>query len=403
MSVINQMLKDLDNRQHQPQTEKTAYPKIDDGAGIPENNAKKKFALGFALLVLMALALTWSLDLFGLKPRLFDSGTAPETETRIQAPVTQIPKKLEQAAKTDKKNLVLAQQIETQALSTAGQSEQSELAFSQDKAESTAQLTNNQTAEQPDPLAQSKAQTINAAQPSVQTTQQSEPVKSLQATDNKPTVQPKQTQPVSDNRADAYLAIQPTQESSEDIAKTRLNQAKALLNKGQFVQAEQLLQTALSLDPQLHSARITLMSIRYGEQNYPAALAILQQGIQAYPEHLPYRLLAGQILLEINQPQVAWNLIKTQTPEPALNTQFYQFKASLAQQLEYWSSALENWQILLELSPNQAKWQLGAAISAEKNQLIAQAITHYQTALNLGGLSPASQAFAQQKIVRLTP
>ncbi|KMT66033.1 hypothetical protein [Catenovulum maritimum] len=228
----------------------------------------------------------------------------------------------------------------------------------------------------------------------------SEPNKPSKKVNNTANSQPKQK---STAPAKAKVSIAATTKTPEEIAQNKFNQAKEALSKGLFVKSEQLLKQALNLKPDFHQARITWMSIRYGEQNYPSALSILQQGIQAYPEHLDYPFLAARILTEIEQPDAAWQLIANRTPEISMHSDFYQFKALLAQQTENWQPALTTWQELLGLNPNQSNWLLGAAIAADQIDKTQDAIHYYQLALSHSGLSQASLEFAQQRLLEIQP
>ncbi|MCU4675059.1 tetratricopeptide repeat protein [Catenovulum sp. 2E275] len=404
MSVINQMLKDLDKRQQPPEVINTDYPTIDsEKQQLSSKNINLKWLL-FALLILISAFVYWYLihtSNHVLPPKthqVIETVSAPLEDKPLQQSVpstkdnanpTQEPQSILSQPTVSRINQDIEQPVATtsQKLPTLGELH-SQKAHTVQK-QTVAQKSNHQRATQQikeqhsTPVEQSPVQIEKTTQKVQTTSTQTAPVENTQ-------------------NSSPYLAIKPTQTSNIDIATNQLNQAIALLDKGQFIKAEQLLHSALNLNPELHQARITLMSIRYGEKNYPSALAILQQGIESFPEYLAYRLLAANILLEIDKPQVAWSLIKDQTPNPQQEHTFYQFKASLAQQLQHWPIALTSWQQLLVVNPQNAKWQLGAAIAAEQTKNQTLAAKHYQLALELPGLSQASREFAQQKITRLS-
>lgn len=424
MSVINQMLKDLDKRQSQQDENKLDYPKIPETQG--QTTASKQtpwylwLIISLSVLTLLGLTLTNWLK----KPETtevqtnstqIDStsvGTDETSHQQKQLKQTLVPavahqsaaKKQPSNAKQElttnddtQANTAAASKTNHQSIANARSANQSESSGSE---HISAADTQTPTTGEPAKVEQNAPLVKNTKQATIS---QSEPEQSKPEQTGADKAIPIHSQKASAPKNGGFMSINPTQQSNPKIAQNKLEQAKALLDKGRFVKAEQLLQSALTLQPDLHKARITWMSIRYGEQNLPAALAVLQQGIKNYPEHLPYRLLAARILLEMNKPQVAWTLVENQHPAINSNASFYQFKASLAQQLNLPKQALKNWQALLQINPAQANWQLGAAIAAEQSAQPEQAVMHYQKAFNLSGLSQASRQFIQQKLASLAP
>ncbi|WAJ70058.1 tetratricopeptide repeat protein [Catenovulum adriaticum] len=423
MSVINQMLKDLDKRQSNQADPGVDYPKI---PVQPEQTAASKNRYWLFAIISLVIVITGLGIANWLKQPESTQPSHPLAEMNNRDITSQAPEKTslkpltikdentqQNLAKAAKKALVPA--VMYQAAQTSKQEPPSSI-------QNPDQNSNSQASLKTDPIVNtsSNASENNPVQQNDISANNTETVKNTAKNTTPPATDDAfvninnqlktSTQAATDNinkasnqQDDRFMSINPTQQSNTKIAHNKLEQAKALLDKGQFVKAEQLLQSALTLQPDLHKARITWMSIRYGEQNLPAALAVLQQGIKSYPDHLAYHLLAARILLEMDKPDLAWTLIENQHPPISSNTGFYQLKASLAQQLNLAKQALKNWQALLSINSMQANWQLGAAIAAEQAELPAQAIIHYQKAFNLGGLSKASRQFIQQKLASLQP
>lgn len=431
MSVINQMLKDLDKRQSEQDDPGVDYPKITEPpAKMAAPN--KRFWLLLGMIVLIIIIVTgsgiahWLTQPKSIQPNAL---IAESNNSQASSQITQttpdgsVARDVNRQQNTTHSNKTLVPAVALQATSKNGlkstnanqnttqnttqnsiQSSNTQAAL---KTTSTVNTSSNTSENKPTQPNNSSANTTAAVESTTTNNKQVVTNNGLDSINNQQKT-PNQAATVNANKASnqqdkRFMSINPTRQSPPKIAANKLEQAKALLDKGQFVKAEQLLQSALTLQPELHEARITWMSIRYGEQNLPAALAVLQQGIKSYPQHLPYRLLAARILLEMNKPDIAWTLIENQQPTTDTNTGFYQFKASLAQQLNLTKQALQNWQILLSINPTQASWQLGAAIAAEQAKRPEQAIIHYQKAFNLGGLSKASRQFIQQKLASLQP
>lgn len=382
MSVINQMLKDLDSRQQQNNSaDGQDYPQIP--AHAAEQKPSKRAVIWSLLIVVIILYAIWM-----FWPHIQQQFTQAPQESAIQPTIPD-----EQTTSTSSQSNSVEQVIEpVETVQAAKPTQTISATLAKPVAEKpTTALTQAKTAAAP--TAESQVNTEVLANKPAQLQAKTQPTKAeLPATKVE--------------KQASSLQIQNTQKSPEEIAYGKYERAQDLLNKGQFITAEQQLISALQLKNDLHQARVLLVSMFYGGQNTAKALATLKQGIQAYPDYWDYRFIAARILNEQNQAQAAWQVLASvpNTGDIAgYHTNMFQFKANLAQQLQYWQEAYQVWQTLLTLNPSHAKWHLGAAISAEQQGEKQLALQHYQTVANQGGVSSASGKFVEQKIAELQP
>ncbi|WP_111978321.1 tetratricopeptide repeat protein [Algibacillus agarilyticus] len=197
--------------------------------------------------------------------------------------------------------------------------------------------------------------------------------------------------------AKPIFSMRPTEKSADELARKALDKGNEAYNRGRFSLAEIEYKKALSIKPALHEARAQWVGLLYGEKNHQKALNILQRGIKNYPEHTGYRLLAARVWLSIEQPHSALNVLLNHTPQERA-IEYYQLSAALAQQTMQWSLALQNWQALLLNNQPQGQWLLGAAIAFEKLGKAKEADKHYKQALTVGGLSQSSLEFIKLKL-----
>ncbi|MER2490632.1 tetratricopeptide repeat protein [Catenovulum sediminis] len=378
MSVINQMLKDLDKRQSNETEVQADYPKISPNS----EQQKRRPSVSFIIVVVLLVAIS----------AYFWLTTQPVTERKEIIPTTiEAPTQASNQAALQKSSpattVVSSQSTDNQPTDTTTE-QQTVIRPSIIKAQTAAQAQQKET-----PVT-TKASTAAQKRTAQETTAAN--INQPQTADNK--MATKTSQQSTKTVKNSHISIAPTKASDEEIAQAKLKQAKALLNKGHFAKAESLLNDAIALKPDLHEARITLVSMRYGEQNPQAALALLQQGIQNFPDNPEYALLAARILLEQNRAELAWQVLQNQPPSIVMHPQFYQFKASLAQRREDWSSAYQIWQQLLDLNPQQGAWLLGAAIAADQLDKTDSAIPLYKQALNSAQLSEASLTFIRERL-----
>ncbi|WP_016954602.1 tetratricopeptide repeat protein [Catenovulum agarivorans] len=383
MSVINQMLKDLDSRQHQGKSaDNQDYPQIPaQTAQQPQSKRKLIWSLLAVIVLVYAVWMFWP----QIQQQFPQLSQIKQTEVTAPVATTQNDTKPAAPVAVAKPQKIISATLATPAAPTASNSANAK--------------QQNTPGAQPSKLALPPAQPVNK-QPQA-TSQKVQNVKPTvpTATAVEPPAQPADKKPSS-------LQIQNTQKSPEEIAYNKFERAQDLLNKGQFITAEQQIISALQLKNDFHQARILLVSMLYSGQNTSKALATLKQGIQQYPKHWDYYFIAARILNEQNQASAAWQVLSS-VPNigevASYHTNMFQFKANLAQQLELWQPAYQVWQTLLTLNPSHAKWHLGAAICAEKAGEKTIALQHYQTVANQGGVSAASNKFVENKIMELQP
>ncbi|REL28168.1 hypothetical protein DXX93_17425 [Thalassotalea euphylliae] len=220
---------------------------------------------------------------------------------------------------------------------------------------------------------------------------------------------PEHSQP---NAVKPSLTIARKQLSSAQLAAQKINQAEQAMAAQQGEQAEQLLQDALLLVPNNKQARKQLAAIWFARGNNQAAVNLLNQGISLSPLESDFRLMKGKILLQGYQRSQFQNPAQdsplltqaydTLVAQPDVSQVEYQaLLASVAQQLNQLPAATNAYQQLVTLQPNQAKWQLGLATVLDQASRFNNALAAYQQALAIGGLSTQSRQFAEQRIKEL--
>ncbi|REL31819.1 tetratricopeptide repeat protein [Thalassotalea euphylliae] len=212
------------------------------------------------------------------------------------------------------------------------------------------------------------------------------------------------------------LTIARKQLTSAQLAVQKVNQAERAMAEKEGQKAEQLLQDALLLAPENKNARKQLAAIWFARGANQAAMNLLNQGISLSPNEPDFRLMKAKILLknhQQNQAQSASQLSAQTSPQltQAFETlvalanvpqvEYQSMLATVAQQYQQLSAAVSAYQQLVLLQPNQAKWYLGLAIAFDQSSQFNDALNAYQQALAVGGLSLQTQQFAQQRMTEL--
>ncbi len=206
--------------------------------------------------------------------------------------------------------------------------------------------------------------------------------------------------PVAVNKS--TLKISRKQLSPRELAKQKLIRAEQALTNNDISQAETLFEDVLLVMPEHKSARKQLAALWFGRQAYSDALNLLSQGIDISPNDNEFRLMKARVYLQQNRVQQAFATLNTMPGvNEVVNVEYQSLRATTAQQLNEFSFAAQAYQILVSIEPSAARWWLGLAVAHDSNSEFEQASNAYQMALNKSGLSGSAETFARQRIIEL--
>lgn len=106
------------------------------------------------------------------------------------------------------------------------------------------------------------------------------------------------------------------------------------------------------------------------------------------------RILLARAQLQSGQTQAAVATLAQRRPLLARDPGYHALLAATYQQTGQWRESAEVYRQLVDLRPQQAPWQLGLAIALEQLEQPQQAAQHYQLALRGQGLDDGARRFA---------
>lgn len=205
-------------------------------------------------------------------------------------------------------------------------------------------------------------------------------------------------EPVKVHEVKPQLKIERLPETPQQIMQRLKQQAVTAQQNGNFTTAVESWQGILKMAPDNAEGWLGLAQAwQLQGQNqtaYNILLQALQQGVSDASVHLQLAQFAVQ---QQNWQQAAdfltvdFNILAV--PE------YYGLRATVQQQLGQHQQALQGFQALLQLQPQQGRWWLGAALSLEAMAQPEQARQYYRQALQWSSnLSAASRHFIQQRL-----
>lgn len=175
-------------------------------------------------------------------------------------------------------------------------------------------------------------------------------------------------------------------------------QAQIAVRAGQDQQAINLLEKLLATEQNNVAVRKKLAALLFSQGNALRSQSVLEQGIALSPTDASQRLMLARLLEQQSQLEAAFNALETEQPLQGVNAEFLGYRAGLADRLQNYSAAFDDYRSLTQSQPYQAKWWLGLGIASERTQRPQMALLAYRQAASLGQLSADVQRFIQQRI-----
>jgi MSHA biogenesis protein MshN len=190
--------------------------------------------------------------------------------------------------------------------------------------------------------------------------------------------------------------------AASDGAKTSLSslRAKAFIasQKNDDASVVKILHEILSIAPQEIKIRKQLAALLFSKSELGDAKNVLSIGIEQAPADSSMRLMLSRIFYRLGELDQAFTVL-TEHPYSALaNDELVSFRAALAEKTGNYVTAQEDYLLLVQRNPNDAKWWLGLGVSQDKQKLSEQAISSYQQAQSLNQLPQQVDTFVAQRI-----
>ncbi len=206
-------------------------------------------------------------------------------------------------------------------------------------------------------------------------------------------VQRESANPTAVIRPSVVKEIKPS--SPQVQAEEAWRQASRLLEQGRNHDARERLDHILRLDPTHAAARQSLIALALEEDQRAQAEALLREGLALHPGDAWYPRGLAQLHLQRGEFGQAANILKTALNKRADAANWSLYASTLAK-LEQANEAAQAYREALRLDPTQGNWWIGMAVALERSGVMSEAGAAYQRALQTR-LSVEMRDFAQQR------
>ncbi|MBL0485266.1 tetratricopeptide repeat protein [Aeromonas caviae] len=371
MSVINQMLKDLDRRQQEA-----------EGAAVYVAPVRQQ---GWWMLVLTLLC-TLALGILGWRTWIFW-----QQSQRASLPAAQV--EALRTAPAAAPSAPLAVVATTQAVSSAAPMAKVPAA----SAESTAARVAPSAAEQA-PADEGNPQEALGDE-TIPSDEELQPdLYAELAAEQSAEEAPAPAAP----RKPGILKIETVELSDAELATLAERKATTAMAKGRMQEAQDGYYEVLAHDPHNQGAREQLAGLLYGAGRLTEAAQVLEEGLRLDPAQADLRLLLARVAISGGDRQKALDWLTGYQPDIASNLDYYATWAGLAQELGQPVQASEMYVRLLRQQPDQGRWWLGLGVAEDGQGHRQRALDAYRNAQLHGNLGEASTQWLEQRIGQLT-
>ena len=182
------------------------------------------------------------------------------------------------------------------------------------------------------------------------------------------------------------------------LAQNEYLRALSLAQQGDRAAAITGFDQALSLDPQLHQARLMMVGLLIESKRVAEAERRLQESLTDNPKQIDFAMLLARLQVEHEGVSTSIATLMRSLPFAANQADYQAFLAALLQRAGQNDQAIEHYTIALKQNPQSGLWWMGLGISEKAAMHPNAAHTAFARAKATNSLSPDLQAFVDQQL-----
>ena len=186
--------------------------------------------------------------------------------------------------------------------------------------------------------------------------------------------------------------------SPRDRAETEYRKAISAVNQGRVDEALTGLRNALRQDAYHLASRQLLVKLLLEAKRVDEAIQVLQDGLQTQPAQLGWAMSLARLQMDRGDLAGAWQTLNYSQPAAANNADYQGFSGHVLQRLGRHKDAIERYLAAARLSPNDGRWWLGLGLSLEAEGRTSEAKEAFQHAKQTGNLSAELISLVEQKL-----
>lgn len=189
--------------------------------------------------------------------------------------------------------------------------------------------------------------------------------------------------------------------TSHDRAEADYRRGLNLINSRQGSEAIAAFTAALREDVTYGAAREALAGLLVEQHRLNEAQIALQEGLALESKQPALAMMLARLQVERGDLESAMTTLQTTLPAAADKAEYRALYAAVLQRAGHPEQATEHYAAALKLSPGNGVWWMGLAISLEAEGRTAEARQAFQSAKASGNLAPEVAAYVEQRLREL--
>lgn len=197
----------------------------------------------------------------------------------------------------------------------------------------------------------------------------------------------------------SQVAVVPKEGLAQKEADARYRQGMAALYRGERETAERHLLLAIERDPQAAAARQALLAVLIDARRFAEARALAEEGLRLQPQRAEWALIAARLQYEAGERQTAQATLERHAAYAERIADYQGFLAFLLDAAGRRQEAAERYRRAASLKPGEGRWWYGLGVTLESLGDRDGAREAFRQALASGAL-PAELAVLAEKKAR---
>lgn len=172
----------------------------------------------------------------------------------------------------------------------------------------------------------------------------------------------------------------------------------AALQQGRLPEARAAFEAALQIDSAYHAARQALAGVLIDSRLPADAMLVLQEGLQLAPAQIGFAMMSARLHVERGELDAAVQTLARSAEYAGSSADYAGFYAGLLQRQKNHAEAVDQFDRALRLRPNSGVWLLGMGLSLDALGRTAEAQEAFRRAKSSGNLTQELQSFVDQRL-----